>query len=61
MPSPSDITYSIDVDADEVTFFAHTAKGEQWMGCPEKILPVADAKDYREAAEAADLIVTPYP
>jgi hypothetical protein len=30
------------------------------MGCPEKTVPLAEAKDYLDAAKAADLIVTPF-
>jgi len=37
MPPQPDITYSTDEDASEVTFSASTAKGEQWMGGPEKL------------------------
>jgi hypothetical protein len=60
MPPQPDITYSTDEDASEVTFSASTAKGEQWMGGPEKTVPLTEAQAYRAAAEAEDLIVTPF-
>jgi hypothetical protein len=59
MTAPVDITYS--VDGEEVTFSASTPAGEKWMGMTEKTVPLADAKDYREAAEANDLTVKPFP
>ena len=60
MPPQPDITYSTDEDASEVTFSASTAKGEQWMGGPEKTVSLTEAQAYRAAAEAEDLIVTPF-
>jgi hypothetical protein len=61
MPAPAaDIMYSVDEDAGEVTFSANTAKGEQWMGGYKKTVPLTESKDYRDAAVAADLIVTPF-
>jgi hypothetical protein len=63
MPTPSaiDITVSVDANAGEVTFSASTSKAEDWMGSPEETVPLAEAKAYRERAEAAGLTVASFP
>lgn len=54
-----DITYSS--EDGETTFSASTAKGEQWMGGPEVVVPDSEAKEYIEAARSASLIVQAFP
>ena len=54
-----DITYSI--EANKCKFAASTPAGETWIGKPEVTIPVEDARDYREAAQRAGLIVEPLP
>ncbi len=55
----ADITYS--PGGDLIIFSACTKKGEEWMGAPEHSVPIPQAKEYREAAEADGLIVKPFP
>jgi hypothetical protein len=61
MITPADITFSIDWEAGEATFSASTPQAKQWMGCTKKTVPLADAKTFRETAEAAGLRVTAFP
>jgi hypothetical protein len=61
MPIPADIMFSIDWEAGEVTFSASTRQAERWMGCTEKTVPLADAKTFRETAEAEGLTVAAFP
>jgi hypothetical protein len=61
MPTPADITFSIDWEAGEVRFSASTPQARQWMGCTEKTVPLADVKTFRETAEAAGLTVAAFP
>jgi hypothetical protein len=61
MPTPADITFSIDWEAGEVTFSASTRRAKQWMGCTEKTVPLADVKTFRETAEAEGLTVAAFP
>jgi len=54
-----DITYSI--EANKCKFAANTPAGKTWMRKPEVTVAVEDARDYREAAQRAGLIVEPLP
>ncbi len=56
----ADITFSMNDDQSQVIFSARTPKGEKRMGAPEVTIPVEKAQAYREAAQAAGLIVVPF-